>query len=496
MCILPDCEGPWTPCLNASLTVHKSSTFVATPEPIQVFSTSVKNISQSFPQHPSTEDQVARPYTYARQSILVDPCLRESVLHKGRNREHLSNSADCQKECRNSLQQKGSVQIRRPAFHPVQRPGNCTLPWPVNSSSVARASSHWQYVQESDADVAVDVDCCGDSGSMSKLCIMHPTASVRPKMSSPRDFGNTASAQGSKKYKTLSDVDTKGSQRDDCLPVATTPRMPHAGSELSEQQAQKEMAFRLNHARQTVEYVQRQAASFGRLDKGKLGIWEALWLVDSSQTQCAGDAHLVDEQHMSAVEHAMQTAELCRKASPHQDWFHLVGLIHGLGRLMALPRFGGQPEWAVSSESFPVGCRFSSSITCSHFFSVNPDRRRRLYSSATGMYQPNCGLAALSMSWSAYEYLYLVLLKNKTALPPVARFVLRYCNFLALTRPGDAYSEFLNSTDLAMMPWLHRFQAIQGSGQPSCHGQRVDAELRHYYDSLVLKYIPCSKLQF
>lgn len=82
-----------------------------------------------------------------------------------------------------------------------------------------------------------------------------------------------------------------------------------------------------------------QAASFGRLDKGKLGIWEALQLVDSSQRQRAGHAHLVDDQHLSAVEHAMQTAELCRRASPHQDWFHLVGLIHGLGRLMALPRY-------------------------------------------------------------------------------------------------------------------------------------------------------------
>ena len=38
------------------------------------------------------------------------------------------------------------------------------------------------------------------------------------------------------------------------------------------------------------------------------------------------------------------------------------------------------------------------------------------------------------------------------------QFVLRYCNFLALTRPGDAYSEFLNSTDHAMMPWLRKFQ--------------------------------------
>ncbi len=61
--------------------------------------------------------------------------------------------------------------------------------------------------------------------------------------------------------------------------------------------------------------------------------------MDSSQRQRAGHAHLVDDQHVSAVEHAMQTAELCRRASPHQDWFHLVGLIHGLGRLMALPRY-------------------------------------------------------------------------------------------------------------------------------------------------------------
>lgn len=83
--------------------------------------------------------------------------------------------------------------------------------------------------------------------------------------------------------------------------------------------------------------------------------------------------------------------------------------------------FGAQPEWAVFSESFPVGCRFSSNIPCSQFFSVNPDRRRRLYNSTTGMYDPGCGLSAVYMSWTCYEYLYLILIKNRTALPPVAR---------------------------------------------------------------------------
>lgn len=205
-----DYEAPWTLCLSASSTVHKSSAFDA--KPAQSPSTSLNKKFQNVSQHPSTEDQLARPYTHATQSILSDSCLHEGPLHRGCNRQRKSSFANCQNERRNSLQQKGSVQSWRPAFHPAQQAGNRTLPWPVESSSVARASSHWQYIQELDADVAVDVDCCGDSGSMSKLCTTHSTASMRPRMSSPRGFGNTANAQGFKTHKTLSDDDTKGSQ--------------------------------------------------------------------------------------------------------------------------------------------------------------------------------------------------------------------------------------------------------------------------------------------
>ena len=35
-------------------------------------------------------------------------------------------------------------------------------------------ADRWRHVQEADADVPVDVDCCGDSGSMSKLCSAAP----------------------------------------------------------------------------------------------------------------------------------------------------------------------------------------------------------------------------------------------------------------------------------------------------------------------------------
>ena len=83
--------------------------------------------------------------------------------------------------------------------------------------------------------------------------------------------------------------------------------------------------------------------------------------------------------------------------------------------------FGSQPDWTIFSESFPVGCAFHHNITYSQFFSVNPDRRRRLYSNPTGMYHPGCGLSAVHMSWTAYEYLHQILVLNKTFLPATAQ---------------------------------------------------------------------------
>ena len=38
-----------------------------------------------------------------------------------------------------------------------------------------------------------------------------------------------------------------------------------------------------------------------------------------------------------------------------------------------------------------------------------------------GMYAPACGLSAVHMSWTAHEYLYQVLLLNKTLLPSSAK---------------------------------------------------------------------------
>lgn len=82
-----------------------------------------------------------------------------------------------------------------------------------------------------------------------------------------------------------------------------------------------------------------QASSFSRLNKVKLGVWDAL-----QQLKCLGEHRVhtcraADQPLMPPFDHAVQTAELCRLAHPQHDWLHLVGLIHSLGKLMALPRF-------------------------------------------------------------------------------------------------------------------------------------------------------------
>jgi hypothetical protein len=125
------------------------------------------------------------------------------------------------------------------------------------------------------------------------------------------------------------------------------------------------------------------------------------------------------------LRHPRQVAELCRLAFPDKEWLALVGLLHGLGKLLAHPSFGAQPQWAVAGEGYPLGCRFAPQIGHAEFFAANPDRRRRCFATPNGVYAPGCGLKEVYMSWGAPEYLYLVMVLNQVALPEEALFILR-----------------------------------------------------------------------
>ena len=262
-----------------------------------------------------------------------------------------------------------------------------------------------------------------------------------------------------------------------------------------------ELFYRLNHARQTVEYVKRQAGIFSSLSRATMDVWEALALLGSLREY---EAVLLDgtgfgsnsDNDMSLIEHAFQSAEACRIAFPQYEWAGLVGLIHGLGKLLAHVKFGAEPQWAVCGESFPIGCRFHPAIVYSHYFQANPDRRRRALSTPTGLYQPGCGLGAVCMSWSGAEYLYMVLARNRTLLPPEALFLIRYQKFYSLMRPGQPYGELLSPFDRSMLPILAQFQKVIEYCRMEVPGRLEGQAFQDYYDSLLDKYIPQGTLRW
>lgn len=95
-------------------------------------------------------------------------------------------------------------------------------------------------------------------------------------------------------------------------------------------------------------------------------IMEAVHLLDALVDESDPDTDLPNSVH------AFQTAERIRSVHPDKDWFHLTGLLHDLGKVMAL---WGEPQYCVVGDSFPLGCKFSEHIVFHETFENNPDTK-------------------------------------------------------------------------------------------------------------------------
>ena len=95
-------------------------------------------------------------------------------------------------------------------------------------------------------------------------------------------------------------------------------------------------------------------------------IMEAVHLLDALVDESDPDTDLPNSVH------AFQTAERIRSVHPDKDWFHLTGLLHDLGKVMAL---WGEPQYCVVGDTFPLGCKFSEHIVFHETFKNNPDTK-------------------------------------------------------------------------------------------------------------------------
>ncbi|KAM3963938.1 inositol oxygenase-like [Aphomia sociella] len=233
------------------------------------------------------------------------------------------------------------------------------------------------------------------------------------------------------------------------------------------------------HSNMTVDFVKSKMDKWLKFNHFKATIKDALIRLNDLVDESDPDTDLPN------IVHAFQTAERIREDYPDDDWFHLTGLIHDLGKVMA---FYGEPQWCVVGDTFVVGCKWGKNIVYGDdSFKDNPDTYDSKYNTEYGMYKPKCGLENLMISWGHDEYLYRFLIHNKAKLPKEALYMIRYHSFYPWHAGGD-YQHLLIEGDEKIKESVLKFNQYdlytKSAGIPD-----VEA-LWPYYESLIEKYMP------
>ncbi|WWC91446.1 uncharacterized protein L201_006392 [Kwoniella dendrophila CBS 6074] len=236
------------------------------------------------------------------------------------------------------------------------------------------------------------------------------------------------------------------------------------------------------HTKQTLEYNLRVRKEFKETVRARMGIWEALELLNT----------LIDESDpdtsVPQIIHALQAAEAARKDGK-PEWFQLTCLIHDLGKLLCFFGFGQKGQWDVVGDTFIIGCKYSKEIIYGpESFSKNPDFTNENLQSEYGIYKPHCGLENVLISFGHDEYLYQVC-KAQSTLPKEGLWMIRYHSFYPWHKAGsNAYRHLMNEEDEQALKAVRAFNPYdlysKSDAPPNVE------ELKGYYQGLIKKYFP------
>jgi inositol oxygenase len=232
--------------------------------------------------------------------------------------------------------------------------------------------------------------------------------------------------------------------------------------------------YRLNHKFQTHEYVLAKEKQYFGLTRGQKSIWEAAEYLNTLVDDSDPDTDLTQ------LEHLLQTSEAIRRDG-HPHWMVVTGFVHDLGKCLCLY---GEPQWGVVGDTFPTGCAYSDAVVFPEYFRDNQDYNNPAYQTKYGIYEPNCGLDKVKMSFGHDGYIYEVM---KNYLPMESLYMLRYHSFYSWHRHG-AYDYLCNDQDREMLPWVLKFNPYdlysKGHTKPDLK------ELKPYYDDLFAEFFP------
>ena len=254
----------------------------------------------------------------------------------------------------------------------------------------------------------------------------------------------------------------------------------------SDRQSVIENNYAMNHREMTMDLVNEKRNKWLSLSHGEYTIKEVLNMLDEFVDDSDPDIDVGNSIH------AFQTAERIRCEYPDEEWMHLTGLIHDLGKILCM---WGEPQHLVVGDTFVVGCQHPKEIVFSKYFSENPDTQRVCYQGKYGIYGDHCGIDNLTMSWGHDEYMYGVLEGNNSGLPKFCHKIIRYHSFYSWHVDG-AYSHLASRDDnqklLSILKKFSMYDLYSKTDEvPDC--EKLWSE---YYEPLCAKYGLDGKLRW
>lgn len=244
------------------------------------------------------------------------------------------------------------------------------------------------------------------------------------------------------------------------------------------------------HKNQTYNYVIKKLEDYENLFSQDsrcniMGIKEVLYKMDEFIDPSDPDIDLPNSIH------AYQTAERIRKKYPDDYALQVCGLIHDLGKNLFT---FGEPNWSIVGDTYIVGCAFPKSIVYYDTMKNNPDFNRIEYSTSLGIYQKNCGLENVYITFGHDEYLYMILKNNKKNVKHTHFFPERYWNIIRFHslypwHQGGEYRDLMKESDYKILKDIkefNKFDLYSKEDTDFC----LTEEIKNYYSDLLDKFFP------
>ena len=232
--------------------------------------------------------------------------------------------------------------------------------------------------------------------------------------------------------------------------------------------------YKQMHIKQTLDYVTKKKLQYSKLNNSKLNIKEVLKKMDDFIDPSDPDLDVPNSIH------AYQTAERIRKKYPNDKEYQIIGLIHDLGKILF--EFG-EESWSVVGDTYVAGCEYPNSIVYYDTLKESPDFNKY---TKNGIYEEDCGLNKLNITFGHDEYLYQVLKQNNNhKISPKYMDIIRYHSFYPW-HTGNDYKQFMNEGDKEILINVLDFNSfdLYSKEDPI----EITEEVKQYYDKLLEEY--------